>query len=201
LTSGTVAGSQQVSAIPPAADKGRHFLMIIAVTGLLVIVLLVFVYALRSQKKRRSATKVVSGYGRAISDESMPKATLRDISGVTGQTTHDIKERITMIGRVAGNENQIINHIVINEDTISHQHAIIEYRDFSFWIIDHESTNGTFVNGQRVKRDFRLKHGDIVSFYKYEFEFLIDRIVQSSGELDKTVFAGGVDPDATIIAD
>lgn len=203
LTSDTVAGSQQVGTIPPVADKGMPFLMIIAVTGLLVIVLLIFVYACRrSQKKRRSTTKVTSGYGKAIFDESMPKATLRDISGVTGQTTHDIKEKITMIGRVAGDENQTINCIVINKDTISYQHAIIEYRDFSFWIIDHESTNGTFVNGQRVKRDFRLKHGDIVSFYKYEFEFLIDSIVQSSsGELDKTVFAGGVDADKTIIDD
>lgn len=199
LTRDTVAGSQQVGTIPPVADKGMPFLTVIAATGLLVIVLLIFVYAIRSQKKRRITTRVTSGYDKAIFDESMPKVTLRDISGVTGQTMHDIKEKITMIGRVAGDENQTINCIVINKDTISYQHAIIEYRDFSFWIIDHESTNGTFVNGQRVKRDFRLKHGDIISFYKYEFEFLIDSIVQSSsGELDKTVFCG-TDPDATII--
>jgi pSer/pThr/pTyr-binding forkhead associated (FHA) protein len=63
--------------------------------------------------------------------------------------------------------------VVIAESTIGRRHAMIEYKDHSFWVIDQSSLNGTFVNNKRIEAETRLKHGDRLRFHKHEFEFLV----------------------------
>ena len=79
------------------------------------------------------------------------------------------KERIS-IGR---NRN---SQIVINNNTISKDHAIIEFdEDGNAIIKDLNSSNGTYVNGQRLKVvPIRLKTGDKITFGKYEMEFIFE---------------------------
>jgi FHA domain len=48
------------------------------------------------------------------------------------------------------------------DDFASAQHARIELRDGGVWVEDLGSTNGTFVNGAKVKRKRRLRAGDAV---------------------------------------
>jgi pSer/pThr/pTyr-binding forkhead associated (FHA) protein len=51
--------------------------------------------------------------------------------------------------------------ISMPDDTfMSGKHASIEIRPDGVWIIDHSSTNGTFVNGQRVGNDKSVRKGD-----------------------------------------
>jgi EAL domain-containing protein (putative c-di-GMP-specific phosphodiesterase class I) len=47
---------------------------------------------------------------------------------------------------------------------VSKEHAELFERDNALWLRDLESTNGTYVNGERVHSDIRLKEGDIVQF-------------------------------------
>ena len=79
------------------------------------------------------------------------------------------KERIS-IGR---NRN---SQIVINNNTISKDHAIIEFdEDGNAIIKDLNSSNGTYVNGQRLKViPIRLKTGDKITFGKYDMEFTFE---------------------------
>ena len=79
------------------------------------------------------------------------------------------KERIS-IGR---NRN---SQIVINNNTISKDHAIIEFdEDGNAIIKDLNSSNGTYVNGQRLKViPIRLKTGDKITFRKYDMEFIFE---------------------------
>jgi len=56
---------------------------------------------------------------------------------------------------------------------------MIEYKDFSYWIIDQGSINGTFVNDKPVTSEVRLKHGDIIRLHKIEFEFVIPEMADS----------------------
>ena len=79
------------------------------------------------------------------------------------------KERIS-IGR---NRN---SQIVINNNTISKDHAIIEFdEDGNAIIKDLNSSNGTYVNGQRLKViPIRLKTGDKITFGKYDVEFVFE---------------------------
>ena len=52
------------------------------------------------------------------------------------------------------------SHIRLSEPTISNNHAVINVRPEGVWIEDMNSTNGTFVNGQRITRPVWLTPGD-----------------------------------------
>ncbi|MEM7027681.1 MAG: FHA domain-containing protein, partial [Pseudomonadota bacterium] len=89
-----------------------------------------------------------------------------------------------------GQDNEHLNYIVVNESTIGRRHALIEYKDYSFWIIDQGSINGTFVNGEPVKTEIRLKHGDKIRLHKCDFEFVMPEMEDSSmTQISNTVFA------------
>jgi|GEM_PF-2015551 len=51
------------------------------------------------------------------------------------------------------------NHLQIDEEAVSGYHARIEKRGDEYWLVDLNSTNGTFVNGSQIK-EARLKDGD-----------------------------------------
>lgn len=51
------------------------------------------------------------------------------------------------------------NHIVLNDREISKEHACIELRGDRWWILDKQSSNGTFVNGEPIAAK-ALTHGD-----------------------------------------
>lgn len=63
------------------------------------------------------------------------------------------------IGRSANNDIQIA------ERHVSRQHAVISYRKGVFMITDLGSSNGTFVNDERVEEPFPLFAGDTVRLY------------------------------------
>ena len=60
----------------------------------------------------------------------------------------------------------------IDETSISREHAKLYTGEASFLIEDLESTNGTFVNNQRVKGKVNLQHGDELRIGHCDFIFL-----------------------------
>jgi pSer/pThr/pTyr-binding forkhead associated (FHA) protein len=53
------------------------------------------------------------------------------------------------------------NDIVIEDDTfISSHHARLEIRPEGVWVVDLQSTNGSFVNGQRLTGERSVRKGD-----------------------------------------
>jgi pSer/pThr/pTyr-binding forkhead associated (FHA) protein len=83
---------------------------------------------------------------------------------------------VTRIGR-----DTKLNDVVIPHDTVSSQHADIEYRDGVFHLRDLLSTNGTFVNGKKFSDteqicEVALKNRDRLRFDAYEFEFVVDAL-------------------------
>lgn len=129
-------------------------------------------------------------------DETVQEAYINDLSGKTMQTTHKLGARPTMFGRVAGQDDHL-SYIVVNETTIGRRHAMIEYKDYAFWIVDQGSINGTFVNGEPVKTEVRLKHGDKIRLHKCEFEFVMPEMDDSGMTVvSNTVFAAqGINDD------
>ncbi len=68
------------------------------------------------------------------------------------------------IGRIENND------LVVEAQSVSRHHAEIWIQEGNYCLQDLGSTNGTFVNGKRVKRR-KLKNGDLISFAEEEFEF------------------------------
>ena len=106
------------------------------------------------------------------------QAVLYDISNPNDIKRYELGEKSTVIGRVAGYDPEV-QYVIAAEPTIGRCHALIERRGHSFWITDQGSINGTFVNGDRVTGDRALKHGDIVSAHRHEFEFVLPELFES----------------------
>ena len=138
-----------------------------------IVVLIVSVLALIVILIRRSR-----GTGREVV-EADTEAFLNDIHGYTKQASYKLGTRPTMFGRVAGKDADQLDYIVVPESTIGRRHCLIEYKDFSYWIVDQGSINGTFVNDKPVTTEVRLKHGDKIRLHKYEFEFVMPEMVDA----------------------
>ena len=87
-------------------------------------------------------------------------------------------EKILIIGK----SNQC--DIVIHNETVSRQHAQLVIQEMVVEIIDLESTNGTFVNGERIYGPRRLKKGDKVVLGVELFNW--EQYVESSSAIAET---------------
>ena len=85
-------------------------------------------------------------------------------------------EAVNKIGR------SITNDIVLNSNLVSKEHADIIESDGSYFIIDKNSSNGTFVNGQIVDSNIELLNGDIIEIGDYKIEFIEEIISESLSE-------------------
>lgn len=91
-----------------------------------------------------------------------------------------IKERMT-IGRKPHNDIQIDNL------AISGEHAVVITILNDSFLEDLGSTNGTFVNGQSVKKHF-LQNGDTIELGKYRLKYVSEVPQQtSSADFEKTM--------------
>lgn len=91
-----------------------------------------------------------------------------------------VKDRTT-IGRKPHNDIQIDNL------AISGDHAVIDTIINDAFLEDLHSTNGTFVNGQPVKRYF-LQDGDVIELGKYRLKYLSEAEQQAGPqEYEKTM--------------
>ena len=101
-------------------------------------------------------------------------------------TSYQLQTKYTLVTRLGNLANNTIDTLVIPKATISRRHALIEYRDYGFWLIDQNSVNGTFVNNQQVTDPVRLKHGDRIAFHEYEFEFANTQLLVSNETIAST---------------
>jgi VWFA-related protein len=91
--------------------------------------------------------------------------TLIVTKGSSQGLSYDITKSQVSIGRAPENT------IVLNDDTISRNHAVIRFAAGLFQLTDNNSSNGTFVNGSRITETI-LKSGDLVRFgHQSELKF------------------------------
>ena len=64
--------------------------------------------------------------------------------------------------------------IVIADPGVSGAHARVFERAGRFFIEDNNSSNGTFVEGTRLRGELELKNGFVIALHKYKFRVVID---------------------------
>lgn len=72
--------------------------------------------------------------------------------------------------------------IVVNSPSVSRNHAVLEVDPDKLVVEDLGSSNGTYVNNERVARE-PLKHGDRVRFGNVEFEVVVEEGEAGPGPL------------------
>jgi len=78
--------------------------------------------------------------------------------------------------------------IVIDDIEISRNHLVISREGETFQIEDQNSTNGTFLNGKKLKKQIVIKNGDLISLGEnHVLEFVVEKIdeVPETSQLDQ----------------
>lgn len=179
------APAQQV---PPMGkeERIRSIIIFTAAAVMILAVLAILILLLRRGRGLRSP-----------GEEYVSEAYINDIHGYTSTASYKLGRKPTMLGRVAGMDNEHLDYIVIPESTIGRRHSLIEYKDFAYWIVDQGSINGTFVNDAPVTSEVRLKHGDKIRLHKYEFEFVMPEMVDAGMTVISQTVLASQSPEAS----
>lgn len=94
---------------------------------------------------------------------------------------HVLHKEVTSIGRDREND------IVLNSDSVSRRHARVEHRGEHIYIVDLDSTNGTFVNDSPDPvHECQLRKGDQIKIGDTIFKFLAGSDVEA--QYHETIF-------------
>lgn len=96
---------------------------------------------------------------------SLRKCQLAVVEGVDKGKKYSLVKPITRIGKKENND------FVIADSTVSRNHLSLEYTSDTFLLRDMDSTNGTFLNGTRVKEAY-LVPGDRIKIGNTVLEFV-----------------------------
>lgn len=144
------------------ANKSTQY-MLYGIAGMLFLVLVIIIL------RGRSSTGAVATNG--VSGVKIPEVELIDMRGITDQQSYPLKTTITQVGRIKGKVSNDVTYIVIPEKGVSRHHAVIEFRNHAFWVMDQGSGNGTKLNNRLLTEEQHLKHGDILTFDTFNFMF------------------------------
>ncbi len=75
------------------------------------------------------------------------------------------------------------NDIVVDNLAVSGEHAALQVIGHDYFIEDLNSTNGTYINEQKVKRQI-LKNGDTIEIGKYVIKYVQDDAMSQSSALN-----------------
>jgi len=78
------------------------------------------------------------------------------VKGPTSGRQYQLGERLSL-GR------DFSNDIQLNDGQVSRKHAVIQHIQEMYVVVDQGSTNGTYVNGQRISKPTILAHGTIIA--------------------------------------
>lgn len=90
-----------------------------------------------------------------------------------------LDDRRLTIGRASGND------IRLDDPSVSKLHAQVEVVGQDHILLDLGSSNGTYVNGERISRHL-LRHGDMMEISGFKIRFIDHRSVMNS-EGDRTM--------------
>jgi predicted component of type VI protein secretion system len=115
------------------------------------------------------------------SSNSMLQAKLKVVGGRHHGKIIPLATRKFLIGR----EQDC--HLRPNSELVSRHHCALWVDDFSVRVRDLGSTNGTFVNNQRVRGELVLGAGDHIRVGKLDFELLIGDQAEKKGDSSQSL--------------
>jgi len=77
----------------------------------------------------------------------------------------ELKKRVTTVGRHPNNDISLLL------ESVSRFHSRLEQTEAGFVVQDLNSSNGTYVNGERLASPCHLTEGDVITFGRADFKF------------------------------
>src|SRR6187551_42011 len=121
----------------------------------------------------------------------MVAAELKVIGGKHAGQTIPLNRRKFLIGREQDCQ------LRPNSDLVSRHHCVFTVDDFTVRLRDLGSTNGTFVNGERIQGQVMLKPGDNVLVGKLSFEIVVREAAEVAVGAGKSGSGPGPDTSAS----
>jgi len=103
------------------------------------------------------------------------------------------KEHILNKGTIVTIGREVGNNVVLKDGKISKEHATIIWENGRFVINDLDSTNGTFVNDERITGPVMLDNGDQIFIGKFIISY-VDKSTPTDDIGSKVTQADGGDP-------
>lgn len=91
----------------------------------------------------------------------------------------DLGRKYNIIGRELRIGRATTNDICLSQDAVSREHAQIIVDEFGIKIRDNDSTNGTYINDNKIHEAY-LRDGDLVKVGRSIFKFLSGDNIESS---------------------
>ncbi|MFK7777270.1 MAG: FHA domain-containing protein, partial [Gimesia sp.] len=90
-------------------------------------------------------------------------------------------------------------HLRPNSDMVSRHHCAFTIDEYSVRLRDFGSTNGTLVNGKRIKGEVQLSHGDMIQVGKLDFEILMSHTAEKEEAKTNSETPAAVPPASDIL--
>ena len=125
-------------------------------------------------------------------------ATLYVLQGPDKGRTLKTQDDVVLIGRGS-------DQVPLTDQTISRRHAELRVENGTWMLVDLNSANGTYVNGVRIEKPLRLKHGDQIrlgsTLLVYGGDESVEQLSGPNIPSDMvTLDAGSLSVDSTIVA-
>jgi len=91
----------------------------------------------------------------------------------------DLGRKYNIIGRELRIGRATVNDVCISQDLVSREHAMLLVDELGVKVRDNESTNGTYVNDNKVHETY-LQDGDLLKIGRSIFKFLTGDNIESS---------------------
>jgi pSer/pThr/pTyr-binding forkhead associated (FHA) protein len=95
----------------------------------------------------------------------MPNQPEKNVFLIINQQITPLTKDVTSFGR------HLDNDVVLQNESVSRDHAEIRSEDVKYILVDNQSTSGTFVNGRRIVRCV-LNSGDLITLANIQIMFV-----------------------------
>lgn len=189
------AVQEAINGLQEKAGMNMTMIIIIAVAVLVVIIAIILAIVLSGKKKKTTPTGAGGGFtsvppvGPASGTGSNATTVLNNGSSATtvlggggaGGAANATLLRVKNNQRISiskqlfkiGRDRNYVDYCVSDNSSVGRQHADIIFKGGSYYILDHNSTNFTFINGKQIpaNKEIRLNNNDRIKLANEEFVF------------------------------
>lgn len=117
--------------------------------------------------QNKSKGKFCTSCGNRLADESYTVCRIVVLGEEKAHQEYLVASAARYLGREEGND------IVLADEEVSARHARVSFADGAFWVEDLQTTNGTFVNGERIRESRRLQNEDLIKIGRTILQFRV----------------------------